>query len=75
MEYRVDKTGVVHSLIGKASFEEQQLADNFAALMESIVKAKPSSAKGVYLKSINLAGTMGPAVPVDATAAGKLTHS
>jgi large subunit ribosomal protein L1 len=75
VEYRVDKTGVVHTLIGKSSFEEDQLADNFAALMESIVKAKPSSTKGVYLKSVNLAGTMGPAVPVDTAAAAKLSRS
>jgi large subunit ribosomal protein L1 len=73
VEYRVDKTGVVHSLIGKASFEEQQLAENFAALMESIVKAKPSAAKGVYVKTVYLAGTMGPAVPVDPAAAAKLS--
>jgi len=73
VEYRVDKTGVVHSLIGKASFDDQQLGDNFAALMESIVKAKPSAAKGVYVKSVYLAGTMGPSVPVDPAAAAKLT--
>ncbi|MGB2940501.1 MAG: 50S ribosomal protein L1, partial [Candidatus Dormiibacterota bacterium] len=55
VEYRVDKTGVVHSVIGKASFSEDQLLDNLSTLMESIVKAKPSAAKGVYVKSVNLA--------------------
>ena len=73
VEYRVDKTGVVHSVIGKASFTEEQLLDNFAALMESIIKAKPSAAKGVYVKSVVLCGTMGPSVPVDTAAASKLT--
>jgi len=72
VEYRVDKTGVVHSIIGKDSFSQDQLFDNFASLMESVVKAKPAAAKGVYLKSIYLCGTMGPAVRVDAAAAAKL---
>jgi large subunit ribosomal protein L1 len=75
VEYRVDKTGVVHSVIGKVSFTEDQLLDNFASLMESVVKAKPSSAKGVYIKSVYLAGTMGPSTKVDAAAAGKLNSS
>ncbi|MEA2646104.1 MAG: large subunit ribosomal protein [Chloroflexota bacterium] len=75
VEYRVDKTGVVHSVIGKASFSEDQLLDNFSALMESIVKAKPSTAKGVYVKSVFLAGTMSPSTRVDPAAAGKLTHA
>lgn len=72
VEYRVDKTGVVHSIIGKDSFSQDQLFDNFASLMESVVKAKPAAAKGVYLRSIYLCGTMGPAVRVDAAAASKL---
>jgi large subunit ribosomal protein L1 len=75
VEYRVDKTGVVHSVIGKASFSEDQLLDNLSTLMESIVKAKPSAAKGVYVKSVNLAGTMSPAAGVDPAAASKLTHA
>ncbi len=73
VEYRVDKTGVVHSIIGKASFSEDQLLDNFSSLMESVVKAKPAAAKGVYLKSIYLCGTMGPSTRVDAAAAGRLS--
>jgi large subunit ribosomal protein L1 len=75
VEYRVDKTGVVHSIIGKASFSADQLLDNFSALMESIVKAKPSATKGQYVKSVNLAGTMSPAAEVDPAAASKLTHA
>jgi large subunit ribosomal protein L1 len=75
VEYRVDKTGVVHSVIGKVSFTEDQLLDNFSSLMESVVKAKPSSAKGVYIKSVYLAGTMSPSTKVDAGAAGKLSSS
>ena len=75
VEYRVDKTGVVHTLIGKASFTPDQLFDNFSALMESVVKAKPSTAKGVYVKAVHLAGTMGPSTLVDPAAAAKLTHA
>jgi large subunit ribosomal protein L1 len=75
VEYRVDKTGVVHSIIGKASFSADQLLDNFSALMESIVKAKPSATKGVYVRSVNLAGTMSPAAKVDPGAASKLTQA
>jgi large subunit ribosomal protein L1 len=74
VEYRVDKTGVVHSMIGKASFSEDQLLDNFSALMESIVKAKPSTTKGVYVKSVYLAGTMSPSTAVDPSQASKLTQ-
>jgi large subunit ribosomal protein L1 len=75
VEYRVDKTGVIHSVIGKVSFSEDQLFDNFSALMESIVKAKPATAKGVYVKAVHLAGTMGPAVAAEPSAAARLTHA
>jgi large subunit ribosomal protein L1 len=75
VEYRVDKTGVVHSVIGKVSFSEDQLFDNFASLMESVVKAKPATAKGVYIKSVYLSGTMGPSARVDPAAAGKLSST
>jgi large subunit ribosomal protein L1 len=73
VEYRVDKTGVVHTIIGKASFAEPQLLDNFSALMESIMRAKPQAAKGVYVKTVYLSGTMGPSVRVDPAAASRLT--
>ena len=66
IEYRLDKTNIIHVPIGKASFTEEQLADNFQTLMDAINKAKPSSLKGTYLKSITLAPTMGPGVKVNA---------
>ena len=75
VEYRVDKTGVVHSVIGKVSFSEDQLLDNFSSLMESVVKAKPATAKGVYIRSVYLAGTMGPSARVDPAAAGRLSST
>jgi large subunit ribosomal protein L1 len=73
IEYRVDKTGIIHTNIGKASYSESQLKDNFVALMDAVVRAKPSSAKGQYLKSVYLAPTMGPSVPVDPVAAGRMS--
>jgi large subunit ribosomal protein L1 len=65
VEYRVEKAGIVHARIGKASFSEQALADNAMALILALVRAKPSTAKGIYLKSITLASTMGPGVRID----------
>ena len=62
IEYRLDKTNIIHVPVGKASFTEEQLADNFQTLMDAINKAKPSSLKGQYIKSITLAPTMGPGV-------------
>jgi large subunit ribosomal protein L1 len=67
VEYRLDKTGIVHTIVGKASFEENHLVENVAALLDAIVRAKPSAAKGTYLRSITLASTMGPGVKVDPT--------
>ena len=64
IEYRLDKANIIHCPIGKASFSEEQLQQNFDALMDAIVKAKPSTLKGQYLKSISLAPTMGPGVKV-----------
>ncbi|MBE5827041.1 MAG: 50S ribosomal protein L1 [Butyrivibrio sp.] len=64
IEYRLDKANIIHVPVGKASFTEEQLAQNFQALMDAITKAKPSSVKGQYLKSITLATTMGPGVKV-----------
>jgi len=64
IEYRLDKTNIIHCPIGKASFTEEQLSQNFNALMEALVKARPSSLKGQYLKSITLTTTMGPGVKV-----------
>ena len=65
VEYRVDKTAIVHCPIGKKSFGVEKLADNFRTLMEAIVKAKPAAAKGQYVKSVSLSATMGPGVKVN----------
>ncbi len=65
VEYRVDKTAIIHCPIGKASFGEEKLTENFNALMEVIVKAKPAAAKGIYLRSVTLASTMGPGIKVN----------
>lgn len=62
VEYRVDKTAIIHVPIGKKSFSEDQLKDNLKAIMDAIVKAKPSAAKGTYLKSVVISATMGPGV-------------
>jgi large subunit ribosomal protein L1 len=67
VEYRLDKTGIVHTIVGKASFNEQQLAENLATLLDALLRAKPSAAKGTYLRSITLSSTMGPGVKVDPT--------
>ncbi len=64
IEYRLDKANIIHVPVGKASFTEEQLTQNFNALMDAIVKARPSSVKGQFLKSITLATTMGPGVKV-----------
>ena len=65
IEYRLDKTNIVHVPVGKASFTEEQLADNFQTLMNAIIKAKPSTLKGQYLKSVTLTSTMGPGVKLN----------
>lgn len=67
VEYRTDRAGNIHLGIGKRSFEERQLIENYQAVVEEIVRVKPASAKGKYIKSITLAQTMGPGVPVDTT--------
>ena len=65
IEYRLDKTNIIHVPVGKASFTEEQLTDNFQTLIDVIVKAKPSTVKGAYLKSVALASTMGPGVKLN----------
>ena len=65
IEYRLDKSNIIHVPIGKASFTNEQLADNFQTLMDAVNKAKPSSLKGQYIKSVTLAPTMGPGVKVN----------
>ena len=65
VEYRVEKAGIVHARIGKVSFKEEALATNAEALITALVRAKPSTSKGVYLRSITLSSTMGPGVRID----------
>jgi large subunit ribosomal protein L1 len=65
IEFRVDKAGNVHAPIGKVSFSASQLQENLAAFMDTIVKARPSAAKGIYLKSATVSSTMGPGVRLD----------
>ncbi len=67
VEYRVDKTAIVHVIIGKKSFGKEKLMDNLGALMEALVKAKPSAAKGTYLKSVVVSSTMGPGIKINPT--------
>lgn len=65
VEYRLDKTNIIHTPIGKVSFGAEKLTDNFNALLEAVVKAKPAAAKGQYLRSVTVAATMGPGVKVN----------
>lgn len=65
IEYRLDKSNIIHVPVGKASFSEEQLADNLKTLMAALVKAKPSSAKGTYLRSVTIATTMGPGIKLN----------
>ncbi|HAW89976.1 MAG TPA: 50S ribosomal protein L1 [Gemmatimonadetes bacterium] len=65
IEYRVDKTGNVHAPIGRVSFSPEQLDENLGAIMDSIVRAKPSASKGTYVKSVTVSSTMGPGVAID----------
>ena len=65
VEFRVDKTGIVHAPVGKLSFEAERLIENTHALVDSVVKAKPSAAKGKYLRSVTMSSTMGPGVLID----------
>jgi large subunit ribosomal protein L1 len=71
VEYRVDKTGVIHVGVGKVSFEADKLRENAKALLDAVVKAKPATAKGKYVKKVNLAATMGPGVLLDEAAYAK----
>jgi large subunit ribosomal protein L1 len=75
VEFRLDKTANIHVPIGKASFDEQKLYENFAALMEAIKKARPPAAKGNYIKRITVTTTMGPGIKIDAMQAQSLEVS
>ena len=70
IEYKLDKTNIIHCPIGKVSFGKEKLGENFAALMGAIIKAKPSAAKGQYLRSVAIASTMGPGIKVNASKLG-----
>jgi len=74
VEFRVDKTGIVHAPLGKVSFAADALVANAHALMDSVLKAKPAAAKGKYLKSITVSSTMGPGVRIDTTAVEVVKH-
>ncbi len=65
IEFRVDKAGILHASVGKASFEPKQLSENIHAFLNTVVRLKPATAKGTYIKSINLSSTMGPGVRID----------
>jgi len=65
VEFRVDKTGIIHAPVGKASFSAEKLLENASTLIQAVVKAKPAAAKGKYVKSVTVCTTMGPGVSVD----------
>jgi large subunit ribosomal protein L1 len=67
VEYRTDRTGIIHLVIGRADFEQQKLLENYAALIDEIVRAKPAASKGRYIRSVTLSTTMGPGIHVDPT--------
>jgi large subunit ribosomal protein L1 len=75
VEYRTDRTGIIHLVIGRADFDEQRLLENYAAVVEEIVRAKPAAAKGRYIRSVTLTTTMGPGVHVDPTRTRDLTEA
>ena len=72
VEYKVEKAGIVHVRIGKVSFDAEKLRENAMTILESVIKAKPASSKGRYLKSVTLSSTMSPGIPLDTVALGKI---
>ena len=72
VEFRVEKAGIVHAPIGKASFPPEKVRDNLNAILETIIKAKPSAAKGIYLRGVSISTTMGPGIKLDAAAIANL---
>jgi large subunit ribosomal protein L1 len=71
VEYRVDKTGIVHAVVGKRSFDAQKIVENATALIDAVLRAKPSAAKGIYMKKISISTTMGPGIRIDPASAGE----
>jgi len=74
IEFRVDKAGILHASIGKANFDAKQLVENTQAFLATVVRLKPATAKGTYIKSISLSSTMGPGVHVDKAQVAGLAH-
>ena len=74
VEFRVDKTGIIHAPVGKVSFPAQNLIENAHALVDSVLKAKPSAAKGKYLRSVTLSSTMGPGIDIDTAQVSEAKH-
>jgi large subunit ribosomal protein L1 len=70
IEFRVDKAGIVHASVGKANFEQGKLVENLNRFLETVIRAKPSSAKGQYLRSVTVSSTMGPAVEIERSTLG-----
>jgi large subunit ribosomal protein L1 len=75
IEYRVDKAGILHVPIGKMSFSEQALFENFSTLIAAVMRAKPAASKGQYLRSITLSATMTPGIPIDPSKAAALVEA
>jgi large subunit ribosomal protein L1 len=75
VEFRVDRTGIIHVPIGKVSFEQRQLLDNLATMVDAIVRARPSGARGTYVRSLSLSPTMGPGIPLDTASTTALQAS
>ena len=71
IQYRADRRGIIHATIGRASFNEEQIKENFTAVLDALIKAKPASTKGQYLRRVSLSSTMGIGVRVDATSIAK----
>ena len=74
ISFRVDKAGNLHAVLGKASFEPKKLAENYGALIEELLRLKPTSSKGTYLKKVTITSTNGPGIPVDATVVKKFAE-
>jgi large subunit ribosomal protein L1 len=74
VEYRTDRSAIVHLVIGKSSFDDRKLLENYAAVIEELIRAKPSAAKGRYLRSITLTSTMGPGIKVDPSRTKEITE-
>ena len=72
VDFRVEKAGIIHCPVGKSSMSAEQLRDNLLALMSTIIRLKPSSSKGVYVKSVSLSSTMGPGVRIDSSEVSRL---